>query len=110
MMNICRKDCKAFIKQKTLNLESKEIHPHIVRHKCIKQSFTKLAESILSVSNCLDNIPNTSTKTDKFILKLKPKITTPTPTPPKIHNHEIHRIPGRLHKGALLRNFDNSIN
>ncbi|CAD8059217.1 unnamed protein product [Paramecium primaurelia] len=110
MMSICRKDCKPFIKQKTLNLESKEIHPHIVRHKCIKQSFTKLAESILNVSNCLDNIPNTSTKTDKFVQKLKPKITTPSPTPPKPHNHEIHRIPGRLHKGALLRNFDNSIN
>ncbi|CAK93049.1 unnamed protein product (macronuclear) [Paramecium tetraurelia] len=110
MMSIFRNDCKPFIKQKTLNLESKEIHPHIVRHKCIKQSFTKLAESILSVSNCFDNIPNTYTKTEKFVQKLKPKITTPSPTPPKPHNHEIYRIPGRLHKGALLRNFDNSIN
>lgn len=36
MMNICRNDCQPFIKQKTINLESKEIHPHIVRHKCIK--------------------------------------------------------------------------
>ncbi|CAD8089652.1 unnamed protein product [Paramecium sonneborni] len=110
MMGICKNDYRTFIKQKTLNLESKEIHPHIVRNKCVKQSFTKLAESILSVSNCFESVPNTSTKTDKFVQKLKHKITTPSPTPPKPHNHEIHRIPGRLHKGALLKNFDNSIN
>ncbi|CAD8164204.1 unnamed protein product [Paramecium pentaurelia] len=110
LMSICKNDCQTLIKQKTFNLESKEIHPHIVRHKCIKQSFTKLAESILSVSNCFDSITSTSTKTDKFVQKLKHKIITPSTTPPKPHNHEIRRIPGRLHKGVLLRNLDNSIN
>ncbi|CAD8068753.1 unnamed protein product [Paramecium sonneborni] len=110
MMGIEKNDYKTLIKLKTLNLESKEIHPHIVKHKSIKQSFIKLAESILNVSNCLESVTNTSAKTDKFVQKLKNKITTPSPTLPKPHNHEIHRIPGRLYKGALLKNFDNSIN
>ncbi|CAK73645.1 unnamed protein product (macronuclear) [Paramecium tetraurelia] len=110
MMSVIKNDCQPIIKQKTFNLESKEIHPHIMRHKLIQQTFTKFAETILNVTNCFDSITNTAPKTDKFAQKLKHKIITPSITSPQPHNHEIHRTPGRLHKGVLLKNLDNSIN
>ncbi|CAK95054.1 unnamed protein product (macronuclear) [Paramecium tetraurelia] len=110
IMGYWKKDYKSFIKQRTMNLESKEIQPHSAKQKGIKQSFTRLAESILNVSNCFENIPNRQTKTDRFVQKQKNKFTTPSPQHSKLHNHETHKIPGRLYKGTLLKNFDNSSN
>ncbi|CAD8205604.1 unnamed protein product [Paramecium octaurelia] len=110
IMGYWKKDYKSFIRQRTMNLESKEIQPHSAKQKGIKQSFTRLAESILNVSNCFENIPNRQTKTDRFVQKQKNKITTPSPQHSKMHNHETHKIPGRLYKGTLLKNFDNSSN
>ncbi|CAK86811.1 unnamed protein product (macronuclear) [Paramecium tetraurelia] len=110
IMGYWKKDYKSFIKQRTMNLESKEIQPHSAKQKGMKQSFTRLAESILNASNCFENIPNRQTKTDRFVKKLKNNITTPSPSHSKGHNHEVRKIPGRLYKGTLLKNLDNTTN
>ncbi|CAD8070007.1 unnamed protein product [Paramecium primaurelia] len=105
-----KKDYKTFIKQRNMNQESEEIQPHSAKLRDIKQSFTRLAESILNASNCFENIPNRQTKTDRFVQKQKNKIYTPSPQHFQMQNHETHKISGRLYKGTLLKNFDNSIN